>query len=80
MSSVAAIVHTLAVELRQGNISLESAQHLRHELWRAGREVSQAVVGALFEDEAARLEREAAVLRRLKNTAVDTGGDRAAAQ
>jgi hypothetical protein len=53
-------------ERRQGNISSEAEQHLKHEFRTLGREASDSALATAIGAEIDRLTREAATLRKLR--------------
>lgn len=63
----------LQTEQRIGNVSSETEQHLRHEFRKLGRDASGTVLAAAVEAEINRLERQAATLRRLRETLLGVG-------
>ena len=51
-----------------GNVSSETEQHLKHEFRKLGRDASGPTLAVAVEAEIARLERQAATLRRLRES------------
>jgi hypothetical protein len=51
-----------------GNVSTETEQHLKHEFRRLGRDASNTILAASVAAEIDRLERQAATLKRLRET------------
>ena len=69
MSTTAgALTFALRTERQKGNLSAETEAHLRHELRRRGWQSDDARLLEPISQEIARLEREAATLRRLRAT------------
>lgn len=66
MTTAGTLTAALGSERRQGNLSAETEQHLRHELRRIGWQSPDAALLVPLDLEIARLEREAATLRRLR--------------
>jgi hypothetical protein len=68
MTTAAEFIAELQQERRGGNVSNETEQHLKHEFRKLGREASDLILSAAIGSEIDRLEREAATLRRLRET------------
>jgi hypothetical protein len=69
MSTTAgALTFALRSERQNGNLSAETETHLRHELRRRGWQSDDALLAEPLSQEIARLEREAATLRKLRAT------------
>jgi hypothetical protein len=66
MAAATQFIRTLQRERRNGNVSFETEQHLRHEFRKLGGMASDSTLGAVIGAEADRLEREAASLRKLR--------------
>jgi hypothetical protein len=66
MNSAKNFIAELQQERRNGNVSNESEQHLKHEFRRLGGDAPDAALTAAVEMEISRLERQAATLRRLR--------------
>jgi hypothetical protein len=68
MTTAADFIAQLQSERRAGNVSGETDQHLKHEFRKLGRDASDLMLSAAITAEIARLEREAATLRNLRDT------------
>ena len=68
MTAAAAVIAQLQSVRRDGNVSGETEQHLKHEFRKLGRDASDLILAAAVASEIDRLEREAATLRRLRET------------
>ncbi len=66
MSNAGAFIAALKGELRNGNLSDASEQHLRYEFRRIGWDAPDDRFAASISEEIGRLEREIATLRRLR--------------
>jgi hypothetical protein len=61
-------ITSLQGEQKKGNVSSETEQHLKHEFRKLGRDASHTALAAAVGAEINRLERQAATLRRLRET------------
>jgi hypothetical protein len=68
MTAAAEFIAQLQSERRGGNVSGETEQHLKHEFRKLGRNASDLILSAAVGSEISRLEREAATLRKLRET------------
>ena len=68
MKAAAEFIAQLQSERRRGNVSGETEQHLKHEFRKLGRNASDLILSAAVGSEINRLEREAATLRKLRET------------
>ena len=68
MTAASEFIAQLQSERRGGNVSGETDQHLKHEFRKLGRDASHLILSTAIGSEIDRLEREAATLRRLRNT------------
>ena len=68
MTTAAEFLAQLQSERGGGNVSGETEQHLKHEFRKLGRDASDLILSAAIDTEIERLEREAATLRRLRET------------
>ena len=68
MTAAAEFIAQLQSERRGGNVSGETEQHLKHEFRKLGRDASDLILSAAVGSEINRLEREAATLRKLRET------------
>ena len=66
MTAAAEFIAQLQSERRGGNVSGETEQHLKHEFRKLGRDASDLILSGAIGAEIDRLEREAAILRRLR--------------
>jgi hypothetical protein len=66
MSNAGTFIAALKGELRQGNLSVASEQHLRNEFRRIGWDGRDDQLAAAVDEEIGRLEREIATLHRLR--------------
>jgi hypothetical protein len=74
MTVAGKFVTALQVEQRTGNVSSETVQHLKHEFRKlGGPDASCAVLAAAVDAEIARLERQAATLRQLREFLLGEG-------
>ena len=71
MSTAGHFITDLQREQRIGNVSSDTEQHLKHEFRKLGSEASHETLAAAVETEINRLERQAATLRRLRQTLLD---------
>jgi hypothetical protein len=75
MTTAAQFIAELSTERRNGNVSSETEQHLKHEFRSLGPNAMDAAFAAAIGLEVDRLEREAATLRRLQTELFRTGVD-----
>ena len=68
MSTAGQFIAELQRERRSGNISSETEQHLKHEFRTLGRDASDSVLAVAVGLEIDRLSREAATLRKLRDS------------
>lgn len=68
MTAAAEFIAQLQSKRRGGNVSSETEQHLKHEFRKLGRDASDLILSAAVGSEIDRLEREAATLRKLRET------------
>ena len=68
MTITGQFITDLQAEQRMGNVSSETEQHLKHEFRKLGRDASLTMLAASVEAEIDRLDRQAATLRRLRET------------
>jgi hypothetical protein len=68
MKGAAEFIARLQSERRGGNVSSETEQHLKHEFRKLSRDASDLILSAAVDPEIDRLEREAATLRKLRET------------
>jgi hypothetical protein len=66
MTTASRFVADLQNELRSGNVSSATEQHLKHEFRKLGRDASGTTLASAIGSEIDRLERAAATLRRLR--------------
>jgi hypothetical protein len=66
MTAATEFIAQLQSERRGGNVSSETEQHLKHEFRKLGRDASDLILSGAIGAEIDRLEREAAILRRLR--------------
>jgi hypothetical protein len=71
MTTAGNFIAELQRERRIGNVSPETEQHLKHEFRALGRDASRTILAVAVEAETARLERQAATLRRLRAALLD---------
>jgi hypothetical protein len=67
MTTASQVLSDLQTERRNGNVSSETQQHLKHEFRKLGRDATDATLATAIGSEIDRLEREAATLRRLRS-------------
>jgi hypothetical protein len=67
MSIAGQFIAELQRERRNGNLSSETEQHLKHEFRNLGRDASDLTLTAAIDTEIDRLSREAATLRKLRD-------------
>ena len=60
-------IRSLQHEQKQGNVSSETEQHLKHEFRKIGRDAPGATLAEAVDAEIERLERQAATLRRMRD-------------
>jgi hypothetical protein len=68
MTVAGKFITNLQAEQKIGNVSSETEQHLKHEFRKFGRDASSTTLAAAVEAEIVRLERQAATLRRLRES------------
>jgi hypothetical protein len=66
MTTAGEFISELQRERRNGNVSSETEQHLKHEFRKLGWDASDATLAAAIGAEIDRLDREAATLRKLR--------------
>jgi hypothetical protein len=66
MTAATQFIPALRRERRNGNVSSETEQHLKHEFRKLGVRASESRLAPAIGTEADRLEREPAILRKLK--------------
>ena len=66
MTTAGEFISELQRERRNGNVSSETEQHLKHEFRKLGWDASDATLAAAIGSEIDRLDREAATLRKLR--------------
>jgi hypothetical protein len=71
MTTAGHFIAELQRERRSGNVSSETEQHLKHEFRKLGWYATDTTLGAAISTEIARLEREAATLRKLRDEILD---------
>jgi hypothetical protein len=70
MTNAGDFITALQQEQRIGNVSSETEQHLKHEFRKLGRDASHTILALAVGAEIDRLERQAATLRRLRQSLV----------
>jgi hypothetical protein len=68
MSTAGQFISDLQREQKIGKVSSETEQHLKHEFRKLGSKASQGVLAVAVEAEINRLERQAAKLRRMRES------------
>jgi hypothetical protein len=68
MSTAGRFITDLQREQKLGNVSSETEQHFKHEFRKLGSNASHELLAAAVEAEINRLERQAATLRRMRET------------
>jgi hypothetical protein len=66
MKTAGQFITDLQREQKNGNVSLATEQHLKHEFRKLGRDPSNTMLATAVEAEINRLERQAATLRRMR--------------
>ena len=66
MTIAGQFIAELQRERRHGNVSPETEQHLKHEFRKLGRDASDSTLATAIGEEIDRLDREAAILRKLR--------------
>ena len=73
MTIAGKFITALQAEQKIGNASSETEQHLKHEFRRLGRDAPSPILAAAVEAEIERLEKQAATLRRLRESLLSAG-------
>jgi hypothetical protein len=73
MTTAGQFITDLQREQKLGNVSTETEQHLKHEFRKLGGKASHEMLAAAVEAEINRLERQAATLRRMRESLLSLG-------